>query len=213
MRIAALCSLGQVLAVSTHVPSSVDRSRSVPFDDDAALIARVAGGDRDAMGTIVTRHQAMLLRTAFRLLRNWSQAEDVVQEAFLRAYQHASDFKPTARLTTWLYRIVCNLCLDEMRRTTRRPPVVAMPSSRDSKDGLHQLLERERADRVADAVARLPERQKVAVVLHRYEGLSMRDVAESVGWSESAVESRLVRAYARLRVELADLMPNKSTAG
>jgi RNA polymerase sigma-70 factor (ECF subfamily) len=165
------------------------------------------------MGTIVMRHQAMLLRTAFRLLHDWSLAEDIVQEAFLRAYQHACDFKPTARLTTWLYRIVCNLCLDEMRRSARRPPVIAMPSSRDPEDGLHRLLDRERADRVANAVARLPERQRVAVVLHRYEGLSMRDVAESLGWSESAVESCLVRAYARLRVELADLMPKKSTAG
>lgn len=196
--------------MSTEVSSAFEPIETAPADDDAALIARVAGGDREAMAMIVMRHQAMLLRTAARLLHDGSRAEDVVQEAFIRAYQHARGFDPSARVSTWLYRIVCNLCVDEIRRLARRPRADAAPSCpRNSEDGIQQMLERERAERVAAAVARLPERQRIAVVLHRYEGLSMREVAACLDWSESAVESCLVRAYARLRGELADLMPPK----
>ena len=174
--------------------------------DDSQLMAAVAAGDMEALGHLVRRHQDKALALAYRMLQRWDLAEDVCQDAFLRVYHSAKRYRPDALFTTWLYRIVVNLCIDAKRRTAR-----AASSGDDIAATLDAPAEpdpietSERAQAVRRAVASLPDRQQAAVVLHRYQGLPHRQIAEVMGLTESAVESLLVRAYAKLRKMLAEI--------
>jgi RNA polymerase sigma-70 factor, ECF subfamily len=181
---------------------STDR---IDSPSDAALMARIADGDIDALGELVRRHQSSALAMAYRVLGRWDQAEDVVQEAFLRVHRAARNYTPTAAFTTWLYRIVVNLCQDVLRK--RRPEAEPPPDLSNGRTAQPEaaLRRAERIEAVRRAVGELPERQRIAVVLHRYTGLSHGEIAEATGWTVSAVESVLVRAYARLRERLAGL--------
>lgn len=172
---------------------------------DAELMAAVGNGDMAAFGELIRRHQPTALASAYRLLARWDQAEDVVQEAFLRVHRAASSYTASAAFTTWLYRIIVNLCQDSFRK--RRS--VAEPQDELANGRSHEpaqtVEESERTEAVRRAIAALPERQRIAVVLHRYDGLSHEQIAEVTGWTRSAVESCLVRAYAQLRESLSDL--------
>ncbi|HUV65832.1 MAG TPA: sigma-70 family RNA polymerase sigma factor [Sedimentisphaerales bacterium] len=173
---------------------------------DADLMARLAKGDVSPIGDLAHRHQGRVLELAFRTLGHWDLAEDVAQETFLRVYRAAKTYQPQARFTTWLYRIVVNLCLDEQRRRAR----TALPLEAVAPEGLpasqaNPAEKKEFAELVRAAVQELPNRQRLALVLHRYDGLSHTEISEITGWSESAVESLLVRAYANLREKLAKL--------
>ena len=177
-----------------------------PDDDDIQLMASLARGQMEALGELVRRHQANVLGLAHRLLGQQDHAEDVAQEAFLRVRRAARQFRPEAKFSTWLYRIVVNLCQDRLRRLCRAP----VELSADRIDARHdepldELAARELAERVRRAVASLPERQRTAVLLHRFQQLSHVEIAEVTGWSASTVESLLVRAYRQLRRSLADL--------
>lgn len=162
------------------------------------LIAAVAGGSMPALAELVRRHQDKVLSLSYRILGRWDQAEDVAQEAFLRVYRAAGQYEPNAAFTTWLYRIVVNLCLDAKRRTRKAPIPLPVDASLQVED-CDPLEAQEQVERIRQAVADLPERQRAVLVLHRYQDLSHRQIAEATGWSESAVESLLVRAYANLR--------------
>ncbi|NQT86854.1 sigma-70 family RNA polymerase sigma factor [bacterium] len=174
--------------------------------NDAELMRALAGGDMEALGTLARRHQDKIVGLAFRMLRRRDLAEDVAQEAFLRVYRAAGRYRPDAKFTTWLYRIVTNLSLDLQRRAQREPAILdesaPVAASRPTPDPLEAS---ERAELVRRAIDSLPDRQRTAVLLHRYQGLSHIEVGEVAGWSQSAVESLLVRAYANLRQALAEL--------
>jgi len=174
--------------------------------DDSALMFRLGAGDMSALGELVRRHQSRVLKIAYRTLGKWDLAQDVAQETFLRVHRAAGKYKPKAKFTTWLYRIVVNLCLDEKRRRARNGMSLEEVSF-DAPGGLdHDFVEKkEIVQLVAAAVESLPERQRIALVLHRYEGLSHDQIAEITGWSRSAVESLLVRAYANLRKKLSKM--------
>ena len=172
---------------------------------DAQLMARVGRGDMAALGELVRRHQHSVVAFAVRLLGRRDLAEDVAQEAFLHVHRAARRYRPEAQFTTWLYRIVLNLCRDAQRRASRAPEPLTEGAAPPLDPAPDPIEARERAERVRRALAALPERQRVAVTLHRYQGLSHREIADATGWSESAVESLIVRAYATLRKELADL--------
>jgi len=166
----------------------------------------VADGRQDALATLVRRHQERVRRLACRFLGSPDEADDVCQEAFLRVYHAAREYRPTAAFATWLYRVVANLCWDHRRRAARRPAPLPPPDQHPAADDRRTPAEQaELDDRVRQAVARLPDRQRLVLVLHRDAGLSHREIAEATGWSQSAVESCLVRAYRQLRVELSDL--------
>lgn len=166
--------------------------------DDHELMRRTAAGDHAAFAVLVRRHQARVLSLAYRLLGRWDAAEDVAAEAFVRVYERARSYKPQARFTTWLYRIVANLCWDQRRRWSRAPEPLLEWQAPGSAPA--DSVERDEARRaVRRAVASLPDRQRLVILLHRFEGLDHREIAEITGWSASAVESCLVRAYARLR--------------
>ena len=175
-----------------------------PSDTD--LMAELARGDVAALAPLITRHQPRVLSLAYRMLGRWDQAEDVGQEAFLRVVRAAGSYRPTAQFTTWLYRIVVNLCLDAKRRSARDPGELAESVAAASGDNPQADAEaREQAAFIRGAVDSLSDRQRTVVILHRYHGLSHQEVAEATGWSVSAVESLLVRAYANLRKSLAGL--------
>ena len=172
---------------------------------DAELMARLGRGDLAALGALAERHQNRVLSLAYRLLGDWHKAEDITQETFLRLRQAARNYEPQARFTTWLYRIVHNLSVDQRRKAVRDPiSLDAMQTEREDPGEADSPEKHELAQRVQDAVGELSERQRRAIILHRYEGLSHAEISEVTGWSKSAVESLLVRAYENLRKKLAE---------
>lgn len=192
--------------MGSRLPPPIISGMVVPLEgqsetpSDADLMRRVGNGDMNALAALVRRHQDRVRRTAYRLLGNWDAADDIAQETFLRLYKNASRYSPIAAFPTWLHRIVVNLCLDLLkRRKARQLGTTDWPDEPASSD---PLVRQEQVDAVRRELAQLPDRQRVAIVLHRFEGLEHREIASITGWSESAVESLLVRAYARLRERL-----------
>jgi RNA polymerase sigma-70 factor (ECF subfamily) len=174
--------------------------------NDGELMARLAGGNMSALGELAHRHQERVLELAFRTLGSWDLAEDVAQETFLRLHRAAKRYKPTAKFTTWLYRIVVNLCLDEQRKRAKRGASLEPEHYEQLPASDRNTTEKEEMTAlVKAAVQALPERQRMALILHRYQGLNHAEISESTGWSQSAVESLLVRAYANLRGQLAKI--------
>jgi RNA polymerase sigma-70 factor, ECF subfamily len=170
---------------------------------DGELIAWSAGGDRRAFDEIVTRHGPFALRVARRLVRDPLLAEDLVQEAMVRAWSQARHFDPRrARFTTWLYRIVVNLGIDQRRRMRLEP----LPEAFDPVDpaiGADERMEvDERHAALAAALEGLPGRQRAAMILVYDEGMSGVEAARVLGLSAKAVERLLARARAALRARL-----------
>jgi RNA polymerase sigma-70 factor (ECF subfamily) len=171
-------------------------------DSDEALMARVARGDEPAFRALTQRHLPAMLGLARRILGNAADAEDVAQEAMLRVWVHAPRWQPLAAFRTWLTRVTVNLCLDRKRRA----PWVELEAAGEIVDpapdagAQAELGERERL--VAQAVAKLPARQRAAIMLTYSEGMSNAQVAEVLDTSVSAVETLLVRGKQNLRAAL-----------
>lgn len=167
------------------------------------LMAKVRGGNMSALGELVSRHQDKVLSLAYRFFGRWDIAEDIRQETFLRVWRASQNYKPKARFTTWLYSIAINLCIDEYRKSIHKtiPLEQVMADLEAESDG--DSIEREEAAKIVQkAIMGLGERQRLAVILHRYNGLSHTEISEVTGWSRSAVESLIVRAYTNLRNKL-----------
>ena len=176
---------------------------------DDELMARIGAGETAAFDGLVGRHLPHCLRLAERVVGSRAEAEEVAQEFFMRVWTGAGRWRGSAdggaRFTTWLYRVVLNLCLDRRRRPGALP-LDSAGDPVDPGDSAFTALHRSRtAARVAAAVAGLPERQRAALVLCFYEGLSDRAAAEILEMTPGAVESLLVRARRRLRDVLGDL--------
>ncbi len=182
---------------------------------DWDLLARAAGGEGDAFTTLVERHQDRLVNLCFRWLGEREAARDAAQEVFLKVFRHAGRAEPRGQLSTWLYRIAINHCRNQVRRRkiARFFSFQGLGEARDggeegagtafdpvdgAPDAEAALLARERWRRTRERLERLPENQRVVVVLAKFEGLSGRRIAEILGITEGAVESRLVRAMRRL---------------
>jgi RNA polymerase sigma-70 factor (ECF subfamily) len=167
---------------------------------DATLVNWSASGDRRAFDEIVIRHGPFALRVASRLIPDLRAAEDVVQEALVRAWSQSGQFDAgRARFTTWLYRIVVNLCIDHKRRVQPEP----MPEHFDPADptaGAPEMMEvLERDATLAKELSKLPVRQRAAMTLVYDEGLSGAEAGRVLGLSAKAVERLLARARAYLR--------------
>ncbi len=183
----------------------------LPRLTDEQLVRQVGRGKTRALAVLVRRHQERALRLAFRMLDDWHLAEDVVQDAFLRVNRAAARYRPDAKFGTWFYRIVVNLCMDVLRKRQRQSTSATGPEGRTGSvrdDPLQRYQIRELQAAVREAVNQLNERERIAVVLHRFEGLSHREIAEVTETSVSAVESVLVRAYRKLREELRQFSDN-----
>lgn len=169
--------------------------------DDTALLAAVADGDHGAFSTLMDRHGPRALALAIRMTGTRQDAEDIVQEAFLRVWRHAGRWDPSggARFSTWLYRIVLNLCLDRKRRAPMAPlDEIAEPED-PSPDGLQQYSGEQARGLVQEALESLPERQRAALALCYFGNVSGQEAADSLEMSVSALESLLVRGRRALR--------------
>ncbi|MDR4306513.1 sigma-70 family RNA polymerase sigma factor [Chelatococcus sambhunathii] len=177
-----------------------------PNEDDA-LMARVAAGDQRAFARLVARHGPKAQALAHRFTGSAAEAEDIVQEAFWRVWRAAERWRPGgAKVSTWLHRIVVNLCVDRERRQRIRrflPFADTFDPPSDDPDPEHELSDRDEIERVREDIKALPARQRAALLLSADGERSNADIAKMLGSSEKAVESMLVRARRTLRAKLA----------
>jgi len=188
---------------------------------DEELIGRIASKDEDAFKILLGRYESRLYNFALRMLRRSEDAEDVLQEVFLRVYRKAKTFKPKYRASTWLYTITRNACLDSLRKGSRTM-TVSMAQPLGNSDGgkeltlqdtlednspapIEEAVEQELSDKVRDAVNCLPEPHRMVVVLREYEQLSCTEIAEVINCPVGTVKSRLHYAMEALRVKLRPL--------
>lgn len=173
---------------------------------DDELVAAVAGGDESACRLLMARHLPRMVALGRRMLGNHADAEDVAQEVFLRVWTHADRWQPgKAQFGTWLHRVATNLCLDRIRKNRGgTEDIDAIPEPASEEPGPDRQLEQNQlAARVEAALQHLPERQRAAMALSHYQGLSNTETAEILEVSVEAVESLLSRARRQLRAELA----------
>ena len=192
-----------------HDPPSAGKSEDDA--EDVRLMRLSAEGDTQAFEQLVERHQALILGTVGRMLGSNSDVEDIAQQVFVRVWKSAGRYKPQAKFTTWLLKITRNLVFNEMRRQKRHPHVPIQPEpgaeeipvrSDESAEPDAMLLESELRKAVDDAIQQLPDTQRMAVVLRRYEELSYEEIAEVLDLSVAAVKSVLFRARTELRQKL-----------
>ncbi len=188
------------ICVSTVGTVKPDSTGSSMDDPDVEFVQRAAKGDEDAVRVLVDRHMSMIHALSFRLLGNGQDAEDVTQEAFMRVWTHAKFWEPDrARFSTWLYRVSVNLCYDRLRKrrevlTDELPEQVDRAVLQDMV-----LVESEKSNRVREAVSLLPARQKIAITLCHFQGVSNIEAAEVMEVSIEALESLLARGRRTLR--------------
>ncbi len=187
-------------------PARNDESE-VDFD----LMARIGNGDHAAFRQLVERHQNTVIGTVAKMLGNPSDAEDISQQVFLRIWRNARRYRPDAKFTTYLFTITRNLVFNETRRRSRKKEVSADEREENSHLQIEaspdhrpdaELLQAELREAVDAAIAALPESQRMAVVLRRYEQLSYEEIADVLALSVSAVKSLLFRARSALRESL-----------
>jgi RNA polymerase sigma-70 factor (ECF subfamily) len=183
-----------------------------PLLEDEKLMAETARGDEYAFELLVTRHQSRMLNLIYRFIGNRTQARDLAQEVFIRVWQAAPRYKPQAKFTTWIYRLAANLCLNELKASGRKKLLFSQSPAEESRIPDEQgnvspsaedlLLAEERSRQISLALQNLPENQRMALILKRYDNLSYHEIAKIMECSVSAVESLLVRAKRNLQEKL-----------
>ncbi len=188
------------------------------IDVDAQIMARVREGDKTALELLFVKHHRRVRHHVSRIIGNPDDSEELAQETFLRVYRNSATYQPTARFTTWVLTIAGNLALNYRRDRARRRTEALEGDWHEELDqrrrqfrdpGLQadeHLLAEARRRAIRHAVDRLPDRQRAVLLLHKFEGLACEEIAESLGCTNQAVRSMLVRAYQTLRTELADLL-------
>jgi RNA polymerase sigma-70 factor (ECF subfamily) len=189
---------------------------------DVQLMLDVKAGDEQSFELLLQRYRTPLVNFLYRMVRAREEAEDLAQEVFLRVYRARKDYVPSAKFTTWLFRIATNLALNSVRdnRYQRMEVSLDAPVTIDAEEGDEKpldiaekhpnieqyLVEEARKKMIRHAIDKLPEKQRAAVLLHKYQELDYGDIAKILECSESALKSLLFRAYETLRVELAPLV-------
>jgi RNA polymerase sigma-70 factor (ECF subfamily) len=188
-----------------------NQGRSEEDAEDVRLMRLVSRGDTSAFEELIERHQALVTGTVARMLGSNSDVEDIAQQVFIRVWKSARRYVPRAKFTTWLLKITRNLVFNELRRTKRHAhvPLQSEPGVEDPplKDEMNlapdaSLLELELQRTIEEAILQLPETQRLALVLRRYEELSYEQIAEVLDLSVPAVKSVLFRARSELRSRL-----------
>jgi RNA polymerase sigma-70 factor, ECF subfamily len=193
---------------------------------DVQLMLDVKAGDDASFDFLLQKYRSPLVNFLHRMVRDTATAEDLAQEVFLRVYRARKQYTPSAKFTTWLFRIATNLALNSVRdnRYARLAvPLDAPPEedaapmelpAREMRIDEH-MIERDRTEFIRRAIASLPEKQRAAVLLHKYEEMDYGEIARILDCSESALKSLLFRAYENLRVQLAPLVvqPVEQRAG
>lgn len=186
---------------------------------DADVMLRVKTGDDSAFEYLVEKYRRAMVSFMFRMAHNSAAAEDLAQEVFLRVYRSRESYEASAKFTTWLYRIATNLAVNHARDTRHeRPEQMVSIDESDEETGLkvdvadstpsaeEAILKRERLAAIRQRVQGLPDRQRMAVVMHKYQHMDYRQIGEVLKLSESATKSLLFRAYETLRQQLKDFV-------
>jgi RNA polymerase sigma-70 factor (ECF subfamily) len=186
---------------------------------DAEIMLRVRAGDQPAFDYLVQKYRRPLVSFMYRMARNPAAAEDLAQEVFLRVYRSRATYEASAKFTTWLYRIATNLAVNHARDTRHERPEVTVSLDEpdeetgatfeipDSAPGAEQAtIRRERVLAIRRRVDALPERQRLAVIMHKYQQMDYKQIAEVLKLSESATKSLLFRAYETLREQLKEFI-------
>jgi len=185
------------------------------LDHDAALMLRVKQGDSDAFAQLVEKYKQPVINVVFRTLHDATEAEDIAQNVFVQVYKAADRYKVSAKFSTWLFTIARNLCLNEIRRRSRHPAEsMDAPHPEQEDQPLHQfedkktftppesLLQGELQAKIEEALADLPDNQRIAILLCRQDELSYEDIAEVLGCSLSATKSLIHRGRETLKEKL-----------
>jgi RNA polymerase sigma-70 factor (ECF subfamily) len=184
-------------------------------DPDNQLMQKAGSGNRAAFKELVKKHQGTVTGIIYRYTGNHNEVEDLAQDIFLKIYKAANSYVPRAQFKTWLYKVVANHCLNFFRSQKRKASITSFDQSlsedynphlqrTDAQKEQPEIILQQQELRIAlkRALAELPERQRMAIILHRFEGLSYKEVAATLGSSLSAVESLIFRAMNSLKEKL-----------
>ncbi|MGH9793967.1 MAG: RNA polymerase sigma factor [Candidatus Acidiferrales bacterium] len=188
---------------------------------DVQLMLGVKAGDDSSFALLLEKYRTPLIHFLGRMVKDPAMAEDLAQEVFLRVYRARKGYTPSAKFTTWMFRIATNLALNAVRdqRHRRRELSIEQPGEAplgdheqplevpDRRPGIvEQMLDRDRAAVIRRAILALPVKQRAAVLMHKYHEMDYDQIADALDCSESALKSLLFRAYEALRIELAPLL-------
>jgi len=186
---------------------------------DADVMLRVKAGDEPAFDYLVQKYRRPMVSFMYRMAHNAAAAEDLAQEVFLRVYRSRGSYEASAKFTTWLYRIATNLAVNHARDTRHeRPENMASLDEADEETGTtmdvadtspnveEKLVKQERLKAIRQKVENLPERQRQAVLMHKYQQMDYKQIGEVLNLSESATKSLLFRAYETLREQLKEFI-------
>ena len=179
---------------------------------DSELISRAAGGDSSAFQALVERHRSMVYRVAYQFAGNHHDAEDIAQEVFLKVYRSLDRFRQDAQLSSWIYRIVMNACIDHRRRHS---PAGAAPFGEEAEQKMLNTPEEspgpedtayagELGQVLESEISRLPQGQRIVFVMRHHQGLKLCEIAEALGLAEGTVKRQLHAAVHRLRQSLTE---------
>ncbi len=185
------------------------------IEPDAELMLRVKDGDAASFALLLERHRAPVIHFLYRMVQNQAVAEELAQEVFLRVYRARATYEPTAKFTTWLFRIAMHQALNSLRDGKTEKLQASLDDESEDSGGRQlpdrnptieqELLYRVKLDEVRRAIAALPEKQRAAVLMHKYQEFEYAQIARVLNCSESAVKSLLFRAYESLRARLAHM--------
>jgi RNA polymerase sigma-70 factor, ECF subfamily len=208
-------ALDQGMLMAATTPSAQAISALAEAGSDAEVMLRVKAGDQSAFDYLVQKYRRPMVSFMYRMARNSAAAEDLAQEVFLRVYRSRDNYEASAKFTTWLYRIATNLAVNHARDTRyERPEVSISLDEPDEESGTtielpdgkltaeQAMVQRERMLAIRRKVEALPELQRMAVIMHKYQQMDYKQIAEVLKKSESATKSLLFRAYETLREQL-----------
>jgi RNA polymerase sigma-70 factor, ECF subfamily len=208
-----------LLAATPQVPSVLTAGPGADSQSDAGIMLRVKAGDQSAFEYLVQKYRRPMVSFMYRMARNSAAAEDLAQEVFLRVYRSRETYEASAKFTTWLYRIATNLAVNHARDSRHeRPEVQVSLDEPDDDTGTtlelpdaslnaeQQMVRRERMLAIRRRVEALPEQQRLAVIMHKYQQMDYRQIADVLKKSESATKSLLFRAYETLRDQLKEFI-------
>ncbi len=208
-----------MLMAATATPPVSGVVAGAEADSDAQMMLRVKAGDQSAFDYLVAKYRRPMVSFMYRMARNIAAAEDLAQEVFLRVYRSRSNYEASAKFTTWLYRIATNLAVNHARDTRHeRPEVTVSLDEPDEESGAsfelpdgnltaeQAMVRRERLLAIRRKVEALPEQQRLAVIMHKYQLMDYRQIAQVLKKSESATKSLLFRAYETLREQLKEFI-------
>jgi len=191
---------------------------------DVQLMLDVKAGDDSSFDFLLQKYRSPLVNFLNRMVRDQATAEDLAQEVFLRVYRARKQYTPSAKFTTWLFRIATNLALNSVRDNRHERMGISLDAPAAGEDSVplelparekrvdERMIERDRLEIIRRAIWSLPEKQRAAVVLHKYEEMDYDEIASILECSEGALKSMLFRAYETLRVELAPLVSQSAGA-